>query len=361
MFVGYRRWRTGAIGRKEATIMTTLSPPIHPWVAEGARGARFGISSPPAPDWAVSRDFAQTIEGLGFDSLLMPDHPMDTGNATWTTLAARATATRSIRLGTLVACAAYWNPVVLARAVADIDRLSGGRFVLGLGSGDAPWEFAELGLAYPPAQERQLMLEEALRIVRPLLRGETVTYRGRCFRAEGATLAPPPVQQPWVPILVAGGGERTTLRIAAEYADACNLGAASWAGGAFSTEGARQKFDILRQRCAEAGRPDEAILRTGLLVASLAESTAAARAKLNRLPPQMVAFFEQLPIVGTPEEAVPRVRAMLDAGFQYVIFVVFPFDTETPCLLAERVLPAVIGMSERSPGHQRTPGSEPDS
>ena len=85
-----------------------------------------------------------------------------------------------------------------------------------------------------------------------------------------------------------------------------------------------------------------------------------ARAKLNLLPPQMLAFFRQLPVVGRPKEAVPRVRAMLDAGFQYVIFVVFPFDTETPCLLAERVLPAVIGMSERSPGHQQTPGSEPD-
>jgi alkanesulfonate monooxygenase SsuD/methylene tetrahydromethanopterin reductase-like flavin-dependent oxidoreductase (luciferase family) len=86
----------------------------------------------------------------------------------------------------------------------------------------------------------------------------------------------------------------------------------------------------------------------------------AARARPNRLPPQMEAFFEQLPVVGTPEEAVPRVRTMLDAGFQYVIFVVFPFDTETPCLLADRVLPAVVDTSRRSPGHQQTPGSEPD-
>jgi alkanesulfonate monooxygenase SsuD/methylene tetrahydromethanopterin reductase-like flavin-dependent oxidoreductase (luciferase family) len=322
--------------------MTPLNGPNHPWITAGAQRVRFGVSSPPAPDWAVTRDFAQTIEGLGFDSLWMPDHPMDTGNATWTTLAARATATRTIRLGTLVACAAYWNPVVLARAAADIDRLSAGRFVLGLGSGDAPWEFAELGLAYPPARERQALLEEALQIVRPLLRGETVTHRGRCFQAEGATLAPPPVQQPWVPIVVAGGGERTTLRFAAEYGDACNLGAASWAGGAFNTEGTRHKLDALRQRCAEAGRPDEAVLATGLLVASLAESAPAARDKLNRLPPQMVAFFEQLPVVGTSEEAVPRIRAMLDAGIRYVIFVVFPFDTETPRLLAERVLPAAL-------------------
>ena len=323
--------------------MTTDGASVHPWVADGARGTRFGISSPPAPDWAATREFAQTAEGLGFDSLWLPDHPMDTGNATWTTLAARAIATSTIRLGTLVACAAYWNPVVLARAAADVDRLSGGRFVLGLGSGNAPWEFANLGLDYPPAWQRQATLEEALRIVRPLLRGETVTYRGERSQVEGAVLDPPPVQQPWVPILVAGGGERTSLRFAAEYADACNLGAASWAGGVFAAADARRKFDALRRRCAEAGRAGEAVLRTGVLVASLAESAAEAQAKLVGLSPQLAAFFERLPVVGTPEEAVPRVSALLDAGFQYVIFVVFPFDFETPRLLAERVLPAVAG------------------
>jgi hypothetical protein len=86
-----------------------------------------------------------------------------------------------------------------------------------------------------------------------------------------------------------------------------------------------------------------------------------ARAKLNLLPPRMLAFFRQLPVVGRPKEAVPRVRAMLDAGFRSVIFVVFPFDTEMPCLLAERVRPAVVDASERSPSHYETPRFEPDS
>jgi alkanesulfonate monooxygenase SsuD/methylene tetrahydromethanopterin reductase-like flavin-dependent oxidoreductase (luciferase family) len=282
------------------------------------------------------------IEGLGFDSLWMPDHPMDTGNATWTTLAARAMVTRSIRLGTLVACVAYTNPVILARAAADIDRLSAGRFVLGLGSGDAPWEFAQLGLTFPPARVRQAALEEALRIVRPLLRGESVTYQGERFQIQAAALDPPPVQQPWVPLLVAGGGKQTTLRFAAEYADACNVGAASWAGSAFTPDDTRHRLSALRQRCAETGRPEEAILRTGLLVAALAESAPAAAAKLQGLPREMTEFFQQLPVVGTPDMAVARIRALLEAGIQYIIFVVFPFDTETPRLIAERVLPMVV-------------------
>jgi alkanesulfonate monooxygenase SsuD/methylene tetrahydromethanopterin reductase-like flavin-dependent oxidoreductase (luciferase family) len=218
----------------ETEIMTTMTTAIHPWVSAGGNRLRFGIEFRPQPDWGATRDFAQTAEALGFDSLWIPDHPGVGGNATWTTLAALATATHTIRLGPLVACAAYWNPVILARAAADVDRLSGGRMVLGLGSGDLLPEFAQLGIAWPAASARQARLEETLRIVRPLLRGEMVSFSGTYVQAEGAVLDPPPLQQPSVPILVAGGGERTTLRYVAEYADACNLGAVGWAGGAFT-------------------------------------------------------------------------------------------------------------------------------
>jgi alkanesulfonate monooxygenase SsuD/methylene tetrahydromethanopterin reductase-like flavin-dependent oxidoreductase (luciferase family) len=314
---------------------------IHPWVAESTRRVRFGIETTALPDWPATRDLAQTIEGLGFDSLWIPDNPMMTFSATWTTLAALATATRTIRLGPLVACAACWNPVILARAAADVDRLSDGRFVLGLGSGDAPWEFAQLGLDWLPAPQRQARLAETLRIVQPLLRGETVTFAGDHLRASGAVLDPPPVQQPYVPIMVAGGGERTTLRFVAQHADACNLGAVSWAGGAFSADDARRKFSVMHGHCQEAGRPAEAILRTGLVSVFLSDSPGTLEAKMAAVPPDILGFFEQLPVIGAPEDAVSRVRAMLDHGFQYIIFIVLPFDTETLHLLAERVLPAV--------------------
>ena len=321
--------------------MTSTNASPHPWVAEGATRVRFGIESTPLPDWGATRDFVQTVEGLAFDSLWIPDHPLMTGNATWTTLATFATITQAIRLGSLVSCAYYWNPVVLARAAADVDRISGGRVVLGLGSGDAPWEFEQMGLAFPSTAERQATLEDALQIIAPLLRGETVSYHGEHFQVNGAVLEPPPSQQPYVPLLVAGGGERTTLRFVAQYADASNLGAVPWAGNALSPADAQRKFDAIRRHCATAGRPYDAVLRTGLLLVSLAESVPAAQAKMDMLPPNMLPFFGQLPVVGTPEDAVPRVRAMLDAGFQYVIFIVFPFDTESLHLLAERVLPAV--------------------
>jgi alkanesulfonate monooxygenase SsuD/methylene tetrahydromethanopterin reductase-like flavin-dependent oxidoreductase (luciferase family) len=215
--------------------------------------------------------------------------------------------------------------------------------VLGLGSGDQPWEFQQMGLVYPPVRERQAALEEGLRIIGPLLRGEQVTYQGEHFRVEGAMLQPPAVQQPYVPLLIAGGGERTTLRFAAQYADASNLGAASWAGGAFTPDDVRMKFDVLRRHCGDAGRPYQAILRTALVGLFLSESPATLQAKMEQVPRELLGFFEQLPIVGTPEEAVPRVRALVEAGFQYVFCIILTFDMETLRLAAERVIPAVTG------------------
>ncbi len=113
-------------------------------------------------------DLAQMAEGLGFDSFWRTDHPM-VGHDCWTTLAALAAVTRTIRLGTQVSCVAYRSPVLLARMAADIDAISHGRLVLGLGSGDMPREFQQMGLAYPTIQERQAALEEAIRIIRPRL------------------------------------------------------------------------------------------------------------------------------------------------------------------------------------------------
>jgi alkanesulfonate monooxygenase SsuD/methylene tetrahydromethanopterin reductase-like flavin-dependent oxidoreductase (luciferase family) len=143
-----------------------LGSSVHPWASDGAQRIRFGISAA-AQSWPEMRDLAQMAEGLGFDSFWRVDHPMF-GHDGWMTLAAVAAVTRTIRLGTHVSCVAYRNPVLLARMAADIDAISNGRLVLGLGSGDMPREFQQLGLAYPPIQERQ---------------------------ADGAVLRPPPVQR----------------------------------------------------------------------------------------------------------------------------------------------------------------------
>jgi alkanesulfonate monooxygenase SsuD/methylene tetrahydromethanopterin reductase-like flavin-dependent oxidoreductase (luciferase family) len=329
--------------------MSSQHMSTHPWVAEAAQGPRFGLLFGGMPDWSAFQDWVQTVEALGFDSLWAADHPLLSASSSWTTLGALAEVTRTVRLGTLVSCASYRHPVVLARDASEVDRISGGRVVIGLGSGDAPEEFRQMGLVCPSIQERQAVLEEVLQIVTALLRGETVTHSGKYFQIHGARIPLTGVQQPRVPILVAGGGPRTTLRLVAQYADACNLGAASWAGSGFTVEDNRNKLAILDRHCADAARSAESVLRTcvgGILF--LAETDEAARVKLGQLPPWVIAGSEGLPgleqlvFAGTPEQAVAHMSGLVAAGFQYLICRVFESDSETLQLLAKRVVPAVM-------------------
>ena len=317
-----------------------LEPDVHPWVSEGTPRIRFGISAA-SQGWSEMHDLAQMAEGLGFDSFWRVDHPM-LGHDSWTTLAALATATRTIRLGTHVSCVSYRPPALLARMAADVDAISNGRLILGLGSGDMPREFQQMGLSYPAIQQRQAALEEAIRIIGPLLRGETVTFAGTYHRVEEAVLRPPAVQQPHIPLLIGGGGERTTLRYVAQYADMSNISAASWAGGAYTSADAIHKFQVLQQHCEEAGRPYQSILRaTTISPLILAETEARVQAKLDRFPKSLLAFLEQTVVATTPGEAIKRLQALVGAGFQYFMCGMAVNDAESLTLLAQQVIPAL--------------------
>jgi alkanesulfonate monooxygenase SsuD/methylene tetrahydromethanopterin reductase-like flavin-dependent oxidoreductase (luciferase family) len=285
-------------------------------------------------DWRQIRANAKRLEAAGFDSIFIPDHPLLMGDA-WTTLAAIAEATERVRLGTMVSCVAYHHPVALARKATDVDRISNGRVVLGMGSGDMPWEFQKLGLEYGSAALRQARLAEALAIIGPLLAGERVTFKGEVFQVDDVALQPGPVQSP-IPILIAGGARRT-LNLVARYAHGSNIGAASWAGGAYSAEDIAERWSRLQAGCDEHGRDFDSVLRTGLVNLVLAENEAAANEKVGRIPPHLRSFFQQLVIPCTPDEGVAHIRRLLDAGFEYIVFQ--GVDPETLELLASAVLP----------------------
>lgn len=326
---------------------TVGQAPRHPWVEIGRQSVRFGIVGGPRGDWPALRDFVQMAEELGFDSYWRPDHPLLLPDC-WTSLAALATSTRWLRLGSLVSCVFYRNPVTLARTVADVDRISQGRVVLGLGAGNIAAEFRAMGLAYPSIHERHAALAEALQVVPRLLRGETVEYQGDYCRVEGATLQPPPVQQPYVPLLVGGGGERTTLHLVAQYADASSLGAGSWGGAAATDADVRRKYAALREHCAAVGRSYDAVLRTFHFVPTLlADNPAALAAKRERAPQELLASGDTAALVGTPEQAVARLRSLVAAGCQY--FTLAVLEPDTLRLLAERVVPAVIASTTPAP------------
>jgi len=250
--------------RNDAPSSKRLVPKrsLHPWVAEGQHRVRFGIYGGPARDWSAAVEWIQMVEELGFDSYWVGDHPVQFPFDCWAHLAALAAVTKRVRLGPLVGCALYRHPVLLARQVADVDRVSGGRVVLGLGVGDARQEFVALGLRYEGARKRQEALEEVVQVVPALWNEQPITFVGKHLEVTEARVEPGPLQQPHVPILIAGGGERVTLRQVAQYADASNFGAGNIIGNAWSPEDVRRKYGVLREHCQAFGRPYESILRT---------------------------------------------------------------------------------------------------
>ncbi len=182
---------------------------------------------PGVPSWPTIRAFAQRAEELGLDSIWVPDHllpyvdaiggPGDIHEA-WTLLAALAASTTRIGLGTLVTATPFRSPALLAKMAVGVDLVSGGRLVLGLGTGYHEPEFAAFG--YPPAADRPVSrFEEALRIIVPLLRGESVTFEGRFHEVRDAALLPRPERR--IPVLIAARGPRM-LRLTARWADAWN-------------------------------------------------------------------------------------------------------------------------------------------
>lgn len=263
----------------------TVSWSPHPWVTAGGGRIRFGAgvsARAPLPTWPTHLALAHGLEALGFDSHWLADHPAFAPDC-WATLAALAVSTVRIRLGPLVACVGHRPPVLLARLAADVDRLSGGRLVLGLGCGWSAQEFTYLGLPFPPAPERQRQLAEAVAIIHGLwgtapgastppdtsfpepslgITGPPpLTHHGTAYRLDGGLLRHGPVQRPRVPVLIAGGGERTTLRQVAAYADASNFGI-GMPNATRDPDELRHKLAVLRRHCAARGRPDESVLPT---------------------------------------------------------------------------------------------------
>jgi len=181
------------------------------------------------PQWRTTRSFALAAEAHGLDSVWMfdhffnrlPDGTTEGMHEAWTIVSAVLAVTERIEVGTLVMCSTFRNPGLLAKMAATADAVSGGRLILGLGAGWHDPEYDAFGF---PRDRRLARFEEYLRIVVPLLRGETVSFRGRYHGVDRAVLAPPPAHH--VPVLVAADGPRM-LRLAARHADAWNT---AWYG-----------------------------------------------------------------------------------------------------------------------------------
>jgi F420-dependent oxidoreductase-like protein len=181
-----------------------------------------------------------------------PAEPMLEG---YTTLGYLAAVTERVRLGLLVTGATYRHPGLLAKIVTTVDVLSRGRAMLGIGAAWYEREHAGLGVPFPPTSERFERLEETLQVVRQMWSDDEGPFTGRHYQLAETVCVPPPVQQPHPPILIGGSGERKTLRLVAEYADACNI-------FGDDVDGVRHKLDVLRRHCADVGRDYDSIEKT---------------------------------------------------------------------------------------------------
>lgn len=321
----------------------------HPWVVERRGRATFGVQAFARPDdpqpGARVLAAGRLVDSLGLDAFYIGDHPAH-ATEVWTHLAALAVTTERIRLGSVVNCVLYRRPVMTARLAADLDHLSGGRTLLGLGIGwDIP-EFGELGMTYPPTPERHAALEEALAIIAGVWGDVPFSYSGQHYQVANARITPAPYEQPHPPLMIAGAGERVTLRQVARYADACNFGPSPQIGGVRTAADVWRKYTILERHCRDVGRSYENILRTHFTPwLMIAETEAAARAKLTRYYPDGLTEAQQYSrIVGTPEQVAGYYQSMMDAGVQhFVCQSLDAADTETFRLLAEEVVPRVGG------------------
>jgi F420-dependent oxidoreductase-like protein len=240
---------------------------------------------------------ARVVDEAGFYSLWAMDHffqirvvgpPENDMLEGYTTLGFLAGLTKRVKLGTMATGVIYRYPGILVKTVTTLDVLSGGRAYLGIGAAWNEEESKGLGAAFPPLAVRFEMLEEALQIAQQMWSGKAAPYRGKHYQLTHALCSPQPLSRPHPPILVAGGGEKKTLRLVAQYADACNLFG--------SADMVRPKLAILRQHCEALRRDYATIEKTTLGTADLRPG------KLKS------------------KDVIAQCRALADIGVQHAIF-----------------------------------------
>ncbi|MCD9154264.1 LLM class F420-dependent oxidoreductase [Aeromicrobium duanguangcaii] len=209
---------------------------------------------------------ARTAEQIGADAVTLMDHwfqmenvgrsedPMLEG---YTSLGFLAGVTERVKLGLLVTGVTYRHPGLLAKTVTTLDVLSGGRAILGLGAAWYEREHHALGVPYPPLGERFERLEETLQIVHQMWSDDDGPYEGKHYQLAETICQPQPIQKPHPPIMIGGQGEKKTLRLVAQYGDACNL-------FPIGVDGIKHKLEVLERHCEDVGRDPAEIHRTML-------------------------------------------------------------------------------------------------
>lgn len=291
-------------------------------VPQGWRMDLVGIKDPVEAYETMTRT-AQAAEELGYDSVWLFDHfhtvPVPTQEVTfecWTSTAALARDTKRVRIGQIVTCNGYRNPALLAKMASTVDVLSHGRLNFGIGAGWYEHEYKAYGYEYPDAPTRLRYLREGLQVILKMWSEEEAYFEGNYYHVRGAINQPKGVQKPHIPLLIGGSGEKVTLKLVAQYGDACNI-------GYLEPEATARKFEIMRKHCEDVGRNYNDIQRTIMLNCSIAETDEQAyqRAQAANFA-RNVGGPENLrtrSLVGTPETIRKRLNEYEQVGAQEAI------------------------------------------
>jgi F420-dependent oxidoreductase-like protein len=322
------------------------------FIPQGWRLDLVGI--PPERQWEVMSALAAHADEGDWDSLWVYDHfhtvPMPTAEATheaWSLMAAYAASTSRIKLGQMCTAMSYRNPVYLAKVAATVDVISGGRLQMGIGGGWYEHEWRAYGYGFPSAGVRLARLDEGVQIMRAAWRDGVVTFSGAHYQANGAIVAPKPLQPKGIPLWIAGGGEQKTLRIAAKYAQYTNY--------ASEPDEFTRKSQILAKHCRDVGTDFDAIVRSANFTAVVGDSDADVTARLGRVRDRFVGFVGEQgadamiattstdAATGTVEQVIEKLRNLKGLGCEYAILY-FPeaaYDRSGIELFEREVIPAL--------------------
>ena len=278
-------------------------------------------------DYNAIKRIAQECESLGYNSLWAMDHLLWGNNnegsvfEVWVLLSALAMETKSIKLGPLVACNSFRNPTLTAKIASTFDIISNGRLIFGYGAGWKGKEYEAYGYQFGDSATRVRQMSEGITLIKKLWTEEKTTFKGDYYEAKDAICKPKPMQKPHPPILIGGGGEKYTLKVAAEIGNIWNV----WGP---NVEDYKRKVNILQKYCDNLGRKmdDISLSWTGNILIGKNEKD------LNK---KIRRYGKDISFVCTYNNCIKRLQDYIDVGCNEFIFSLYTFNEEKKTFMEE--------------------------